>query len=54
MHLMLVNDKQASLRDIKNFLRRGYLGRCLMATWDTSKELLETLALQLGMTETTF
>ena len=25
MHLMLINDKQDSLRDIKNFLTRGYL-----------------------------
>ena len=33
MHLMLINDKQASLRDIKNFLTRGYLA------WDNPIKL---------------
>ena len=38
MHLMLINDKQASLRDIKNFLTRdgvwGHLGHFQGATRD--------------------
>ena len=57
MYLMLINAKQASLRDIKNFLttcNKGLLGTVFGATWDTSKELLEILALQLWITETTF
>ena len=56
LHLMLINDKQASLRDIENFLSRGYLGRCmgLLGTLPRSYPVLKILALQLGMTETTF